>query len=422
MTAFDQNRVYVVGMGMSASDLTPVQSAVVAAADILFGGQRHLNQFGDLVVEKRAIEGALDGMIDFLRQNMGRRRMVVLASGDPLLFGIGDRIGRDLGCEHVVVLPNISSVAAAFARLKMPWSETAIVSLHNRDRRFDVLSALKINPSVAVLTDHRHSPQWLAGWLIERGAVDFRMAVLEQLGTSEEHVEWFRLEQAASRQFAQPALAVLTPLPGGAVKPKLYLGMADEAFDRDNELITKSEVRAVSLARLALKPGQTLWDLGAGSGSVGIEASVLLGNGRIIAVEQHTERVNRIRQNALKFGVYNHETIQSTLPQGLDQLRSPDRIFIGGGGKWLADIVAAAVDRLNPGGVVVVNTVLLDNITRITDLLYDRGLETDVVQVQVARGRPMPWSRRLEALNPVFVISGRSVGWHCPPYYSLTKS
>jgi precorrin-6Y C5,15-methyltransferase (decarboxylating) len=171
-------------------------------------------------------------------------------------------------------------------------------------------------------------------------------------------------------------------------------------------LITKAEVRAVTLAKLALKPGMTLWDLGAGSGSVGIEASLLIGAGRIVAVEKDAGRVARISANARRFGVYTHETIQAELPLGLADLPPPDRIFVGGGGRDLAVIVQAAVACLKPEGVLVANVVLLDNLNRVVAVLEAAGLAVEVVQLQVSRGTAMPWSMRLEAHNPVWIIRG----------------
>jgi len=400
------HKVLIVGMGLSARDLTPAHLEAIGSAEILMGGSRHLEQFADLAAEKRVIRGTIAETIEFIRARRFERRIVVLASGDPLFFGIGHTIARSLGRDQVTVLPNITSIAAAFARINEPWSEAAVVSLHGRDRIFDVLAALKSGRAVAVLTDQRQSPQWLAQWLAERGIQSVRMAVFERLGSGEEAFGRYTLPQAAQKTFAQPNVVILEQPDEGPAPRSLTLGTSDEDYLHGNGLITKSEVRAVTLAKLQLKPGLTLWDLGAGSGSVGIEASVLLGAGRIVAVEQHAGRVDQIRQNALKYGVYNHETIQAHLPEGLASLPRPDRIFIGGGGRNLAAIVRDAVGFLNPDGVIVINTVLLDNLNPAMDALQALGMHPDVVQVQVSRSREMPWSRRLEAQSPVWILSG----------------
>jgi precorrin-6B C5,15-methyltransferase / cobalt-precorrin-6B C5,C15-methyltransferase len=400
--------VFVVGMGLSARDLTAAQLEIVQSADILMGGRRLLAQFEALPMEKSVITGKVDETVEFIRDRRKNSRIVVLASGDPLFFGIGARIVGDLGPEQVTVLPNVTSIAAAFARIKEPWSGAEIVSLHGRDSRYKLLAALKSHVVVAALTDVRQSPQWLARWLLDRGVETVRMAVFENLGAPDEAFGWYTLDQAADRSFAQPNVVILktsAPKPD-ADAAALTLGMADDAYCHQGGLITKSEVRAVTLAKLRLRPGLTLWDLGAGSGSVGLEASVLLGAGRIIAVEQHGDRVAQIRENARRFGVYNHEVIQARLPQGLESLPVPDRIFIGGGGGDLAAIIEAATPYLPPDGIMVINTVLMDNLTRAVNTLADLGMAPEVIQLQVSSSKTMPWSLRLEAQNPVWIIAG----------------
>ena len=400
-------KVFVIGMGLSARDLTSAYLEIIHSADLLIGGRRHLEHFEELEVEKRVVSGRVNEIIEAIRTAMEHRQVVVLASGDPLLFGIGARIVEGIGKERVTVLPNISSIAAAFARIKQPWDEARLVSLHGRDRRFALLSALKADAPVAVPTDPKQTPAWLAGWLLERGVDHMQMVVFERLGDKREAVAWYTLEAASRKKFAQPNLAILLPVKESGCDPPFFsIGMPEGAYRHERGLITKSEMRAVTLAKLKLGPGMTLWDLGAGSGAVGIEASLLLGDGRIVAVEEKSERVAQIRANAIGFGVYNHEVVQAELPDGLTGLPQPDRIFVGGGGRDLAAIVRAGAQYLKPGGTLVVNTVLIENLSRIVAVLEETGLASEVVQMQISRGSPMPWSTRLEAQNPVWIIQG----------------
>jgi precorrin-6Y C5,15-methyltransferase (decarboxylating) len=149
-----------------------------------------------------------------------------------------------------------------------------------------------------------------------------------------------------------------------------------------------------------------LWDLGAGSGSVAIEASMFLKTGKIIAIEQKTDRVENIRANCRQFKIRNLEVFQADLPNGLEQLPKPDRIFIGGGGKELGKIIDAAAYHLKPGGIIVVNTVLIQSLDIALESLKKNGFETDFVQIQISRSQKMPWGERLYAQNPVWIISG----------------
>ncbi len=403
-----REKIVVLGMGLSAANLTAVQLETIRSADLLVGGRRHLAPFADLAMEKQTIGGDLEEMLAVLRAQAPGRRVVVLASGDPLLFGIGARIVREMGPENVRIVPNVSSMAAAFARIHEPWEAAALVSLHGRSDTGPLAAALKSNLLVAVLTDGRHTPAWLAGWLLEKGADHFKLAVFEQLGTDREKYAWYSPAQAAVLNFDAPNLVVVkADAEQMRAVQKQHIGLVDHCYEHENGLITKPEVRAVVLAKLALAPGLTLWDLGAGSGAVGIEASLLLGPGRVAAVEEKAERVARIQANARRFGVYNLDVLQATLPDGMDLLPRPDRVFVGGGGRDLAQIIGQAAGRLGAGGVMVVNTVLLDNLAQATEALEARGLSVDVVQIQIGRSKPMPWSRRLAADNPVWIVSGK---------------
>lgn len=399
--------VFVVGMGMAAADVTAAQMEIIRSADILMGGRRHLDQFKELPAEKEMISGKVDQTLRFIKGHRADKRIVVLASGDPLFYGIGARIAAELDGDGLTIMPNITTVAAAFARINEPWHDAVVVSLHGRDRRYHLLGALKTRRTVAVLTDARQSPPWLARWLMQKEVADVKMAVFERLGMPQETWDWYTLAQAADQSFAQPNLVVLKPLAGSAGAEDLMLGMADESFEHEAGLITKSEVRAVTLAKLQLKPGLTLWDLGAGSGSVGIEASLLMGHGRIVAVEQDAGRLSQIRQNARRYDLFNLDVVQARLPEGLEKLPAPDRIFIGGGGRNLPSIIQASAGRLAPEGIMVANTVLVDNLTRALDAMESGRMTTEVVQLQVNKSRAMPWSRRMEARNPVWIITGR---------------
>lgn len=396
----------VVGMGLGVDDLTSNHRRIIEQADVLIGGRRLLSFFADLPAEKKAIGKDLDEVITYIRRRMARKSIVVLASGDPLFFGIGARLIEALGPERVTIHPNTSSVAAAFARLKEPWGGVRVLSLHGRGNESELHEALAQEDRIAILTDPDHGPAWLARRILEKQGGGFRMAVMEALGTAAERHRRCRLEKAAAMKFAEPNIVVLErDPPPAATCRRPVLGAPDDWFDHQRGLITKSEVRAVTLAKLRLEAGQVLWDLGAGSGSVAIEAALFIGRGRIVAVEKDPQRVEQIKVNAKRFGVRNLRVVQAVLPEGLERLPKPDRIFIGGGGRDLTPIIAKAVRYLNPSGIVVVNAVLLQNVHEAQTALQRHGFATETVQVQILRSAPMPWSERLEALNPVWIIT-----------------
>ncbi len=401
--------VTVIGMGMSPEDLTAGQLAIIRRAQVLVGGKRHLEHFRDLPAAQEIIGKDIDAVIAFIKEQMKRRAVVVLASGDPLFYGIGTRLIKSLGRKHVSVHPNVSSVAAAFARIGKPWEDVPVVSLHGKKNESALFRALDAKGTVAVLTDPRHNPAWLARCLIQKEYLDLEMCVFEQIGSAAESLQWVGLQRAAEREFSVPNLVVLErSLTRASPRRPLHLGVPDHWYAHEEGLITKAEVRAVSLAKLRLFGAHVLWDLGAGSGSVSIEASLLIKTGRIVAVEKNPERIDHIKTNCKRFKAKNIEVVQTVLPEGLASLPPPDRIFIGGGGRDLPEIIRAAVVHLKPGGLIVINTVLIQNVAQSIDTLKQNGMATDVTQIQVHRSQDMPWGERLEAVNPVWIISGIS--------------
>jgi precorrin-6Y C5,15-methyltransferase (decarboxylating) len=399
--------VTIIGLGLTPKDLTAEHLKVIEEADILVGGKRLLAHFAQCSAQKKTIDKNLEDVIDFVKNRMASQSIVVLASGDPLFFGIGARLVQALGAENVVIYPNISSVAAAFARIKEPWSNVRVVSLHGRNNQGVLLKALEKENVVAVFTDPKNNPTRLAQRLIEEDFINFKVCVLESLGTAEERFNWYSLDRAAGMAFAEPNLLILKRSSEDLkwMKP-LHLGLPDNYYHHQQGLITKSEIRAITLSKLRLLKDHVLWDLGAGSGSISIEASLLVPAGKVFAFEKKPERIQQIEINKSRFGVKNLEVMHAVLPEGLEGLPRPDRIFIGGGGRDLEKIIHAAVTFLKPDGLVVVNTVLMQNIQIATETLQALDFKTSIVQVQISRSQDMPWGDRLEAQNPVWIISG----------------
>jgi len=399
--------VSIIGMGMGPEDLTARHKAIIERADILVGGRRHLEQFNDIPAQKKPIGKDINGIIEFVRAQSKLQKIVVLASGDPLFYGIGARMADALGARRVRIYPNISSVAAAFARIKEPWDDAAIISLHGRKNDDRLFSAMEGENKIAVFTDPKKNPAWLAARLIEKEFLNFKMCVLEALGNDSERFDWYPLPEAAKMKFAEPNMVVLkrSPLESKPNK-KLHLGAPDTWYDHRSGLITKSEIRAIALSKLRLEPHHTLWDLGAGSGSISIEAALFIKKGKILAVEQNPVRIEHIKNNKKQFNVGNLKVVQAELPEGLSRLPRPDRIFIGGGGNDLKAIVTAGAKYLKPAGRLVINTVLIPNLQMAMATLNQLKFETEVIQVQINRSRQMPWAERFEAQNPVWIISG----------------
>jgi precorrin-6Y C5,15-methyltransferase (decarboxylating) len=399
--------VQVVGLGMSPADLTPRAREIIQAAQVLVGGRRLLDYFPDHQGMKIPLGKEPEGTLRQLPALAETRRVVVLASGDPNFYGVGPLVVRVLGPENVMIHPNLTAVQTACARLKMPWQEATVISLHGR--AWESLAAAMGNPGpLLIYTDPGHTPGEIARFLTARGLIHARFCVLEDLGQDTERITWLSLAEAQARDFSPLNMVAVVPEPGeaGYSQPRLHLGLPEEALDHQAGLITKSEVRAVVLAKLALGPGQVFWDVGAGCGSVGLEASLLIPGGRIYAVERDPERAAQIAANRDRFGVPNLEVVCGQAPECLAGLPEPQRVFAGGGGRAVAAIVQEAMRRLAPAGRVVVSAALLDTLETVRTLLALAGWEVEVVQLQVNRSHPLAGGTALKALNPVWLITG----------------
>lgn len=400
------NRVTVVGLGLGRADLTPRGLAAIESAQVLAGGERLLAWFpehpGPKLPLKYNLADWLERVAAAADQGQG---VAVLASGDPGFYGVAAKVIERLGREAVTVLPNVTAMSAACARLGLAWQEARAVSLHGRDDQGPLWRALGEADLVVAYTDPKHGPAWLAGRLIERGQAGYwRLGVAQDLGAEGERVGWFTPEQATGESFSELNLVVLERV----ARPRtLRLGAPEKAYAHQAGLITKAEVRCVALGLLELGPGLTVWDLGAGSGSVSLEAGLICSGGRVVAVEADPERVALIQANRARFGAGWLEVRQARLPEGLAELPAPDRVFIGGGGDELGAIIQAAWERLKPGGVLLASLVRLESLARARDALAGLGAAVTTTQIQIGRGAALTGGEYLKALNPVWLVRGR---------------
>ncbi|MEJ3657530.1 precorrin-6y C5,15-methyltransferase (decarboxylating) subunit CbiE [Actinomycetes bacterium KLBMP 9759] len=384
-------------IGLDGGPLPPRAAEALAGAEVVVGGRRHL-----AIAPAGAEQIALGPVGPALRQLAGRRA-VVLASGDPGFFGIV-RLLREDGHEPVV-MPAVSSVQALFARLGRSWDDVAVVSAHGRDLRRAV-NVCRARAATAVLTGPDAGPAEIGaalhGW-------PRTLVVAERLGSPQERLTTVRASEAA-REW-DPLSVVLCLREPDAVPPRGWCAggeplppaggwaLPDDAFDHRGGMVTKAEVRAVVLARLAPRPGTLVWDVGAGSGSVGIECARL--GSAVLAVERRADDNARIAANAAAHDV-DVRIVDGAAPRALVGLPAPDAVFVGGGGlDVLAAAAAAGADR------VVVSLAALDRIGRARTLLVDAGYAVDGVQLAASRFAPLPGGAvRLSATNPITILWG----------------
>lgn len=402
-------RISVIGLGLSFEDLTAGHLSIIENADVLAGGERHLSFFPEFSGEKIVITKKLNELTERLKDLLHNgREIVVLASGDPLFFGIGSYLSRQFGKKAIRIYPNINSVAGAFSRINEPWHDAAVISLHGRKFTGRLVNEFRKNNKLAVLTDKVNTPASVFKRLVNEKLNVFNICVLQCLGQAEESVEWFSPENPIEKEFSDPNLMIFIKedIEVSETKLQVFPGMPEDMFEHEAGLITKSEIRVVSLSKLMPETDSVMWDLGSGSGSISIEASLYIKAGQIFAVEKNKKRLKQINQNKLNFGVENLTVVEGVLPEALEKLPDPDRIFIGGGGADLEQIIIKSAERLVPGGVIVINTVLLKNMTNSLETLKLLGFQTEIIQMQVNYGYEMPWNEMLKSQNPVWIIRG----------------
>ncbi len=398
----------------------------VCAADVLIGAARHHEALADQLdsVDRRAVGeavelfGPLDQIIDLIAERDGRgERVVVLASGDPGFFGIARLLIGRFGAagsasaagvaeadSGVRSFPAPSSVALAAARAGVTWDDAAVVSCHGRPLEHAVPHIVAA-PKVAVLVSAANDPSRLGRALIDAGAAHRHAFVCSRLGEPEESVTRTDLAGLAAGSFNPLSVVILTSSPsrGGdgdddddGAGATLAWGRPIGDYRHRASLITKPEVRAVALSKLELFAGATLWDVGAASGSVAIEAARMAPGLRAFAIERDAELCDDIRANARRVAV---TVVEGTAPEAFVGLADPDRVFVGGGG---IEVLDAALARLARGGVAAATFAVLETALAAQERLGN------MVQLNVNRAVPIGENGRLrlEADNPVFVVWG----------------
>jgi precorrin-6Y C5,15-methyltransferase (decarboxylating) len=403
--------VSVVGLGDDGCrGLSSRAFDAIASANVLVGGTRQLEFFPEFGGRKFAIKGSLESLLAELQALAEEHTVCVLASGDPLFFGIGTRVIAQMGAEHVDVIPHPSSVQWAFARAGMAWDDAEILSVHGRPLA-GITAQLRMLSKVAILTDPDNNPSVIARHLLAHGVVEFEAWVCEHLCGPNERVRRFDLvELANNTDIATLNVLLLVRAASHARAASVIPYLPEDAFAKrmpKNGLITKREVRMLSLAALGLCERSVVWDVGAGSGSVGIEAALIARKGRVYAVETDAESVGIIADNVRALCADNVRVVHGLAPDALHDLETPDAVFIGGSKGSMQGIVDYALERLRPGGSLVANAITLENMHEAYAAVRACGLVPEVTLLQVSRAEPLARYMRFSALNPIQLVAVR---------------
>jgi len=401
--------VTLVGIGDDGcAGLTSTAVAAVAGAQVLVGGDRHLEFFPEFAGERIVLSDGLSVALDRVAALAEEQNICVLASGDPLFFGVGNALIKKVGPSHVRVIPQPSSMQLAFARAGLKWDDAAFLSLHGRPI-FGLATKLKRVSKVAIFTDHENTPARIAAHLIEYGENDWTAWVCENLSGPDERVRAFALKDLVELKEVSPLNVLLLVRANSAWRrPASIPFFHEHAFAKripKKGLITKREVRLLSLAAMGIRPDSIVWDIGAGSGSLSIEAALLAPHGRVLAIEVDPEGAEICRQNQRLHGVDNVQVIEGRAPEALVGLEAPHAIFVGGSKGSMEDIIEVALERLLPGGRLVINAITLENASETYQAIRRRRLVPEVTLLQVSRAQPLAHYLRYEALNPIQVFA-----------------
>ncbi|OAO08546.1 bifunctional cobalt-precorrin-7 (C(5))-methyltransferase/cobalt-precorrin-6B (C(15))-methyltransferase [Roseovarius indicus] len=388
--------LHIVGIGEDGMDgLLPATRAVVEAAEVIVGGDRHHRLSEAVTAERVAWPSPFDALIDLLMSFKGRR-VVVLATGDPLWFSVGARIGRAIHPSEITYHPQVSAFQLASARMGWSVADVETLTVHGRPVE-QMIAFIQPQARLLILTTGAETPAKIAAFLTERGFGKSKMTVLAAMGGQDEARFDGVAESWAHEVPAFNTLAVeCVAAPDAALLPRVP-GLADELFEHDGTM-TKQEVRSVTLSKLMPMRGALLWDIGTGCGSVAVEWMRGARYARAVGIEPRADRRAMAAANALALGVPKLELIDGSVPEALEGLEAPDAVFIGGG--LSRDVFEATWAALRPLGRLVCNAVTLESEAVLLELHKEFGGE--LVKISVARAEPVG---RLTGWRPLMPVT-----------------
>ncbi len=415
------NRICIIGIGFrpldgKASDVVLDSDVVLASSRLLevFRGYREYGEVKDRIL----VHGSVYETLEYIGDNHRKKRLSLLAAGDPMFFGIGRLIVERFGGDAVEVYPDVSSVQAAFARIREHSNNALLMSLHGgpdpakrRRPEYEITELpvlVRQYERIAILTDGENNPVKIAKVITKSRAPDLTIHVCERLGYPDERITRGTPEDISHMSFEHPNVVIIIRRGDGAgtdALPNPAFGLRETDIAHAGGMITKDEVRAVAIHRLRLPRRGVLWDIGAGSGSVSIEAARMCPGLRVFAVEKNRGQISRMNENRDRFGTANMEIVHGEAPGALEDLPAPDRVFVGGSSGKLgptADMLAGKMKS----GIIVINAATIDTLNDAVRSLERNGFSTEVSQVSVSRSRIIDGKRHLTALNPVFIITG----------------
>jgi precorrin-6Y C5,15-methyltransferase (decarboxylating) len=400
-----KSHIDIIGIGLGIQDLSAKALRHIASAQVLVGGRRQLALFPGHAGEKIIIGRDAAADVKMLKTKLAGRRAAVLASGDPNFYGIAVLFYGNFPREDISVIPNCTAFQAAFARIHEPWDTAVFISVHGRS--ITALDTIVRSPGTfAVYCDGVNTPAAVAAYLIgkDRLLASCPSRVFDSLGAPAEKIFAGSLKQVLRLKNTALSMMIIKNKATG-IMPSL--GIPDSFFAHQRGMITRRDVRLAALARLELASGLVLWDIGAGSGSVAIEAANAYPGIAAFALEKDPGRFRQLQKNIQKFRLPTITAVHGSAPAALSEMPSPDRIFIGGSGGDLAAILQQAKRRLKPGGCIVVNCVVMESLEAVIACFRKWKWRYEVTSMQLAHLSSGTKPEMFRAENPVFILQGR---------------
>jgi precorrin-6Y C5,15-methyltransferase (decarboxylating) len=406
-------KLVIVGIGDDGmAGLTESARRVVQEADPILGAPSTLRLIEGAVGRQVPLDPEMPEALRQVREALGGRRPVIVSGGDPLFYGVARYLCERLGKDQFEVVPHVSSMQLAFARVKESWDDAYLTSLAGRPFEA-IVDRVRTAEKVGLFSSDDHPPSRIFRELLDRGIDYFKAYVCENLGSPDERVTQGEMADLAGLEFDPLNVLILVRKPDrpdrakGVSRYRMF-GNPDYLFAQSQPkrgLITQAEVRSIALAQLDIRPTSVVWDIGAGSGSVAIEAAQLASQGMVYAVEPEAGDLSLIQANAEAFGVPNVRPIAGRAPEVLAGLPDPDAVFVGGTGRQVGAVLSAAFGRLGPGGRLAVNVATIDGLATAHRTLKALAGEVQIWNVSVARAIEQMDSVRFEAVNPTFLLA-----------------
>lgn len=382
------------------------ESDILRQADMICGGRPVLEKLrhdpelgGKLLPLTPPLEPLYDSIFSLRNQGL---KVVVLADGDPLFYGIGASLARRMRTDGLVTRPAVSCLQAACSRINLPWHNVYCLSLHGREDIVPLYDAIASGRSICILTGGRATPDGLARLLLDRGVDWFDVYIFEHMGARDEKIRNLTLKECGNAFFGEASTMLLVP----GKKPRAPgPGLDEDRFC--GAYSTKKPVRGAILELLNIEPSHNVWDVGAGSGILSLEICALAHEGRVTAIEKDMERCLDIQENRRFLGAVNLDVRRGEAPDCLNGLPQPDRIFMGGGfsGERALNILEKCARALPRGGRFVASCILLDSLILCQRFMEYLGWPQEMMQIQASNAVPLGQGRHFAPINPVFLLA-----------------